>query len=262
MDYASFAVSIAQGAGDVLLGRHGTLQTLEWKIVNNFKTESDDVSDAFIRGAIERAFPEHGILSEETKNKVTPSRYVWVVDPLDGTIPYSRFIGRRGINDHFSVSIGLCKDGHPIVGVIWQPLRRELFVAGESRGAFCNDRPIRVSDDDDVHHAIVGGDPGKAPGRTRFALEVEAKLAVDDGVLCITQHGCATVSLCCVADGRMNAYAATRLEPWDMAAAVCISREAGAKVTTLKGKEWVLGDESIFVANPALHAKLLEMLRK
>lgn len=262
MDYASFAVSIAEKAGVILMKRHGALQALEWKLINNLKTAVDDESDAFIREAIERAFPEHGILSEETRDKVTASPYVWVEDPLGGTIPFSRFIGRCGINDHFSVSIGLCLDGEPIVGAINQPLRRELFVAQAGRGAFCNDRPIRVSDDDDIHHAIVGLDPGKAPGRARLALEVEAKLVTDDGVLCVTQHGCATVSLCCVADGRMNAYAATRLEPWDMAAAVIICREAGARVTTLEGKEWTLGDESILVANSALHAKLLAMLRK
>ena len=254
-----FAVQTALGAGRVLRGRHGEALGLEWKLVNNFKTEVDDVSDRFIRAAIEREFPDHGILSEEDDPKAARSEYTWVVDPLDGTIPYT-----RGISDHFSVCIALCRGRTPVVGVIHCPLRDggsgETYIAEERMGACANGKWISVSLDTDIHHAIVGLDPGKAPGRRRLPLDIESKLVGDDGVLCVSQHICASVSLALVASGKMNAYAATRLEPWDMAAAVVICRGAGAKVTDLAGKEWELGDESILVANPILHQKILTML--
>lgn len=237
----------------------------------------DDESDRYIRAEIGKRFPDHGILSEEDDPKNLQAEYVWVIDPLDGTIPYA-----RGISDHFSVCIALCRCLVPILGVIYCPLRHlgrgEFYFARHGAGSFvvtdvissalagfglsrARKRKIRVSGDDDIHHAIVGLDPGKAPGRTRLPLEVETKLVGDDGVLCVSQHICASVSMALVAAGKMNAYAAARLEPWDMAAATVICREAGAKVTALDGKEWELGDESILIANPVLHGKLLDLLK-
>lgn len=217
----------------------------------------DDESDAFIRGEIERTFPDHGILSEELAPKITKSPYTWVYDPLDGTLPYA-----SGINDHFSVSIALLEDGVPIVGVIYAPKRQELYVGERGKGATLNGTPIRVSTETDVNHVIMGLESGKE-GKDFSRIELAdpyRKLLGKDGIAADLKHGCASVPLCLVASGRLHAYAAMWLEVEDAAAAEVILPEAGAIVTTLDGRKRRLGDRSILAANPILHQKLLKRI--
>ena len=254
MDFKTFAVGTALAAGQQILKRHyGRLHTLTWKEINNFKNEVDDESDRFIRQAIEREFPDHRILSEEMVPKETGSLFTWVVDPLDGTLPYT-----TGISDVFSVCIGLCDGLTPIVGVIFCPKRDELYVAERGQGATLNGQPIGVTAESKITHVLMGMDCGK-PDRMELDRRC-ARLLVNDGIVAHLKHGCASVPLCLVASGRLHAYAALRLLPWDMAAAVVINRAAGARVTDIEGKEWKLGDSSILSANPELHAKILERI--
>lgn len=258
MDFLTFAIQTARTAGDEILMRHySEVQTLDWHTRTNFKTAVDDESDRFIRAEIERAFPAHGILSEETADKVTQSRYLWVVDPLDGTLPYT-----TGINDHFSVSIALLKDEVPIVGVVYAPGRGELYAAEDGDGAFLNDQPIRVSDETNLNHVIMGLDSGKE-GKDFRRLELAGpyqKLLGPDGIAADLKHGCASVPLALVATGKLHAYAAMWLEPEDTAAAVVLIREAGGLVTTRQGLGRHFRDRSILAANPVLHSKLLERI--
>lgn len=259
-DYREFAISIAKEAGELIMKSYGKIKSLDWNARTHFKTKVDDASDRLIRQRIREFCPEHSIYSEEGENLDTGSEYKWVCDSLDGTIPYT-----LGITDHFSVAIALVKGKTPILGVINAPKRKELYVAEQGKGAFCNNKPIRVSLEDNISHVIMGLDAGKETEhfkRTSLA-EYCKKVLAPDGITCFVCSGCASVPLCLVASGKLHAYMALSLEPWDMAAAVIINRETGAKVTNFNdGKEWKLGNESILVANPKLHSKLYSFLKK
>lgn len=253
MDFKEFAVQTALGAGKILMRHYGRRQRMSWKTLTNYKTAVDDESDLYIRREIKRKYPSHQIISEEFKPKKTGSKYMWVEDPLDGTLPYS-----TQANDNFSVNIALCRGLTPIVGVTWMPKRNQLFVAELGRGATLNGVRIRVSKEKNPNHALLGGD---------LCRDIDPKYLVNygrllgkNGVVCQFAHGCASVPIALTAAGQIHGYWALKLLPWDMAPGVIINREAGARVTTIEGKEWQLGDPSILTANPALHAKLLARL--
>ncbi|MFH1331861.1 MAG: inositol monophosphatase family protein [archaeon] len=253
MKYKEFAIKVALDAGKLLMDNYGKIQSLEYKLKTNFKIGVDCQSDNLIRKAIVENFPEHNIYSEENNPREKQSEFSWVIDPLDGTLPFT-----YRISDHFSVAISLVNKKTPILGVIYAPKRGELYVAEKGKGAFCNDLPIKVSSVTDVNKAMVALDYGKFM-RQRIA-DYHRRLLSDDGVTYPFTYGCASVSLALVAAGKLDGYLALKLEPWDMAAGVILNREVGSKVTTIDGKDWQFGDESILAANPSLHRKLLEVL--
>lgn len=157
MDHLTqFATDVAQSAGRLPMDHYGHMQSLEYKLKTNFKTRVDDLSDQLIRETIIRRFPSHSIYSEEQDTRLRGSEFIWVVDPLDGTVPYS-----YGTSDHFAVSIALLRDSRPLLGVICAPLRKELYVAERGRGATCNNRPLRVNPVHDLNRALLASDCGK-----------------------------------------------------------------------------------------------------
>lgn len=259
MNYKDFAISTAKEAGLILMSNYGKMQELEWNAKQHFRTEVDRMNDELIRKRIKEDFPGHNIYSEENKGINRNSEFSWVFDPLDGTIPY-----RYGTTDHFSVCIALAFRKTPILGVIYAPKREELYYAEQGKGAFCNNKKISVSLEENINNVIMGLDGGKETRffkRANIASYIE-RLYSPDGITCFLASGCASVPLALTASGKLHAYIALSLEPWDMAAAVVLNREAGAKVTDINGKEWELGDASILVANPILHEKLLGLLKQ
>lgn len=257
-NYLKFAIETALLAGNAVLMRYyGKMQELEWNAKQHFRTEVDKMSDKLIRKTIKENFPDHNIYSEEDKAINQGSELSWYVDPLDGTVPY-----RYGITDHFSVCIALIKGKNPIIGAVYAPKRQELYYAEQGRGAFCNNYPISLSLEENINKVIMGLDGGKETKsfkRKNLARFIE-KIYSPNGITCFTASGCASVPLCLTASGKLHAYMALSLEPWDMAAAVIINKEAGGRVTNLKGKEWNINEESILISNPKLHAKLLDLL--
>lgn len=257
--YRDFAVSVAREAGTLLMRNYGKMQTLEWKLRTNFKTQVDDESDKLINDRIKNAFPKHSIYSEELSDREKGSEYKWVVDPLDGTIPYT-----YGFCDHFSVCLSLVKGRTPIVGVIYAPLRDELYTAVEGKGAFLNNERIKVSLEESLNHAVLSCGPGKEIPQFKRVdqIEYEKKLYSENGAVIAINTGCASVPLAFVARGLIHGCVYPNLEPWDMAAGVVINREAETKVTNIKGEDWKLGDSSLIVANPALHKKIMDLLNR
>lgn len=246
-----FAIEVATKAGKIISGFYERRMEQVWTGRSHFKTAADDASEALIREMIHARYPDHNIWSEEGGRSDKGSRYTWVWDAVDGTIPMF-----TGICDHFTVCGALCLGREPILGVANAVKRGEMYVAERGSGAYCNDRPIRVSDETLISHVIMGFDSGKH-NRAAHLPFLERAMQLD-GITCPMMSGCASVPLLLVASGVMHAYLATSLEPEDMAAAVPIIREAGGKVTNLEGSEWKLGDVSILAANHALHEKLGE----
>jgi myo-inositol-1(or 4)-monophosphatase len=256
--YLEFAISTSKEAGKIVMDNYGKFQKLNWDKKTNFKIELDNKIDQFIRKKIRKNFPGHNIYSEEEKFLDNKSNFSWVIDPLDGTIPYT-----FEISDHFSISICLVENKTPILGVIFAPKRNELYYAEINKGAFCNDIKIKTSSNDNINQVLMGIDHGKSSGnyqRDSISKYISILLK-EDGISNQFNSACSTVPLCLTAKGNMNAFLSPSLEPWDMAAAVIINREAGNKVTNLEGKEWELGHTSILVANPNLHNLLLNLIK-
>jgi myo-inositol-1(or 4)-monophosphatase len=257
-NFEQFASKVAKEAGALIMSVRDNIKPSEWKLQTNFKTEADDLSDKFIREAIAEKYPDHGILSEENKDKIGSSEYVWVIDPLDGTIPFT-----SKISNHFGVAISLVKNNEPLVGVFFAPAFGEdkkgvLYSAIKGQGAFANGKQIRCSDIDNLNHATLAFDYGKLD-RSKINLLIE-KLLVDDGVTYLTAYGGCSASMAQVAEGNLYGYFALKNEPWDMAATSIICKEAGCKVTNINGEEWTMLDESIVAISPNISNQFFEKI--
>lgn len=250
-----FAERIARRAGDEILMRHrrAVKAHYTWDERTHAKTKADGESDAFLRGQVAARYPDHGIVSEETHDKIAASPWQWVIDPLDGTVVFA-----SGSSNYFAVCIGICEGRTPVAGVIYAPERDELYRAVRGRWPTLNGNPFAPKPLDDIDRAFVALEYGKPPGRIRAAGIVARFL--ERGVGTIFTANCASVSLARTASGVYHAFVGPYLEPWDMAAAVPICRGAGLQVTTLEGKEWELGDESILAAHPDIHERLRERI--
>lgn len=254
-EFQKFAITLAKRAGSIAIEKYDLRQRIirrKWQ--TDITIVLDKRLDTLIRQSISRRYPEHAIISEETKAKSVTSPWRWVVDPLDGTSTY-----KSHTTHLFTVSIGLCYGATPVMGVIYAPARKELFTARTDTNATCNGLPIGVSRVSDINQAIVAIEFGKSSRQEN--LTFQHRLLAPDGARYTVTPGCATMGMMFVASGGFNAFFSLNLEPWDMAAAVVIARQAGAVVTDHEGKEWELGqgERSILIANPALHRKLLTL---
>ncbi len=241
----TFARKIAKECGKKLIDYRKQINPSEWKLATNFKTTADDWCDNYIRQAIKNKFPTHGIISEEDEPFDAENKYLWVVDPLDGTIPYT-----FKFSNHYGVAIALVKNNQPLLGVFYAP---ELdsngqtieYFAMKGKGAYANNKKIKCVDLDNLNHAFISCDYNKLE-RNKI-LKFTKKLLADDGVGYITTYACCTAPMAMVAEGKLHGYFSLKLEPWDMAATSIICREAGCDVKNIKGENWTLKDESIVV---------------
>jgi len=248
----NIAIKVARHAGQLIirqLPRRDSIPVHE-KANMDFATEVDTAVEREIQRDLKRAFPDHAFLGEET-GQTGKSPYLWVVDPLDGT---SNFI--HGI-PHFSVSIALLDRGEPILGVVFDPLRDELFSAEKGRGALLNDRRLRVGQRRELNSALLL--TGFAP---RVRDQLATQLAITGEFLAnaedIRRSGSAALDLAWIACGRADGYYETGVKPWDVAAGTLLVREAGGQVTDYRGGNDFMQTGQIVAAN--MH--LAEVMRK
>ena len=245
---------LARQAGEILRLGYGREHQVDYKDDINLVTEVDHQSEAFLLGEIQRLFPGHRIVSEEIG--LVPGREAdqWYVDPLDGTVNYAHGI------PFFTVSIAYARDGVVTLGVVYDPMRDELFAAERGQGARCNGRSLRVSTVTELPRSLlVTGFPYDAWSTPNDNLEFYGRFArMTQGV---RRLGSAALDLCYVAAGRFEGYWELSLNPWDVAAGGLIAAEAGAVVTNLEGMQDILKPPcSLLAAPPVLHAKMLEIL--
>ena len=190
-------------------------------------TEMDRASEALIVSAIRARRPDDGIVGEEGADITGTSGVQWLVDPIDGTTNY--LYGHPG----FAVSIAAARDGEVVAGVVHDALHRDVFAAARGRGATRNGEPIHASSQHDPQTTLVGTGFSYEPERRQrqAAVLVDVLPRVRD----IRRMGAASVDLCSVACGRLDAYYERGLSPWDLAAGVLIAEEAGAAVGDLRG---------------------------
>ena len=221
--------------------------------VNNLVTEADHASEKAILSVIQKKFPDHQILAEESGKLVQDSTYKWIIDPIDGTVNFAQGIPLN------CVSIGIEYAGEIILGAVYNPHLNEFFVAEKGKGATLNENPIRVSDKTEtIKSCLVTGFPYTYINETNGPIEVFERF-VRKGVS-VRRLGSAAIDLCWVACGRLDGFFEQKLEPWDSAAGYLIVEEAGGKVTDFTGQKYSVYQHKILATNGKIHGEMLEVI--
>ncbi len=216
-------------------------------------TDADRASEDIIMGAIAREFPGHDILTEETETEGSGSRWLWVVDPLDGTINFAHGF------PHFCVSIALMDEARLFAGMIYDPLKKERFCAVQGRGAFLNGKRIRVSGAEklDVSVVATGFPYDRAYSPDNNVAEFSRVVTRVQGM---RRAGSAALDLAYVACGRLDGFWELKLKPWDQAAGMLLVTEAGGKVSDREGRPTDIHTQSVLATNGLIHDALAAAL--
>lgn len=253
--YREIALKAAQKAGKIL--KEGLRNEVEifYKGDLNLVTNIDTRSEKAIVDLIGRDFPDHQIMAEEGQGQKNPSPYRWIIDPLDGTTNYAhRF-------PFFCVSIALEIKGKVVLGVVYDPVRKELFFAERGKGAFLNDRPMTVSSVKSLDKSLLV---------TGFAYDIRNHpennfihfLNFSMRAQAVRRTGSAALDLCYVAAGRFDGFWELKLNPWDTAAGALILTEAGGKVSSFSGNPFSVYEREILATNRHLHSEMIQVLKK
>src|SRR5262245_33357824 len=250
-------VAAARKAGRGLARDFGEVQNLQVSVKGpgNFVSAADHKAEETLFRELARARPGYGFLMEE-RGVVdgADKSHRWIVDPLDGTTNFLHGIPL------FAVSIGLEREGQLVAGLIYCPVTNEIFTAEKGKGAFLNDRRLRVANRKTLADAVVStGIPNRGrPGHARFLAEAAATMQVVTG---IRRTGAAAIDLAWTAAGRFDAYWEYGIGPWDMAAGIVLVREAGGFVSGIDGRSDIFEADGILAGNSAIHAELLALLK-
>jgi len=248
-----FAIHIAREAGKLLRDNLGRKIEINHKSRIDLVTEIDLASEQLIKEMIQSHFPKHQILAEEGGAQGGQSQYKWIIDPLDGTTNYAHGY------PCFAVSIAIERAGEVIAGVVYDPMRDELFAAERGSGATLNNRPIHVSDTDKLSQALlVTGFPYDI--RTTKRNNIDNFISFMMNAQAVRRDGSASLDLCYVACGRFDGFWEIGLNPWDSAAAHLIILEAGGVVTRFDGSEFSIYGNETLATNGLIHAEMMNQL--
>jgi len=269
--FLNTAIRAARKAGDIIaraVERPDTFEITE-KGHNDFATNVDRQAESAIIDIIRKAYPHHHILAEESGKSEGSHRanatsllesthdITWIIDPLDGT---TNFI--HGL-PHFAVSIAIQQGAQIEHGVIYDPIRQELFSATRGAGAQLNDRKIRVSRHPNIEAALLSIHFKQTPTQT-ISIETLAYLfdSLQSRVAGLRRSGSATLDLAYVAAGRLDGSCEWGLQPWDVAAGSLLVQEAGGMVTDPRGQDTYLSSGNIVATNPKLLFQLLDLIKQ
>ena len=254
-DLKEYATEIAREAGIFLKNKLHSAHTINYKGDINLVTEADKISEEMITSRIKSLFPDHDILAEEFTDIESGSDYRWIIDPLDGTTNYAHGF------PFFCVSLALERANTMILGVVYDPMRNEMFVAEKGEGSFLNERKIHVTDT----HSII-----KSLLATGFPYDIQRdsdnNLNYFNTMIlkaqAIRRAGSAALDLAYVAAGRFDGFWELKLNPWDIAAGWLLVEEAGGLVTDIGGKDYYLESSSILASNGRIHTEMIDALNK
>lgn len=251
--YLREAKIAAQKAGKMLKENATSIREIRYKGAVNLVTDYDTRSQKIIFDHLFRCFPEHDFLAEEGLCEEKGSEFRWIFDPIDGTTNFAHSF------PVFCVSIALEWENEIILGVIYDPMREELFSATKGSGVFLNEKKIRVSEIRDLDKSLLS---------TGFPYDIRESENnnIDHFINLITRSqavrrcGSAAIDLCYVACGRFDGFWELKLFPWDVAAGALIVNEAGGRVTDFKNKEFDIFGKECLATNGLIHDQMVDVL--
>ncbi len=253
--FLDVAIRAARSAGRFIVENMGRISTadVDIKQASDFVTYVDRESERMIIEAIRQEFPGHTILAEESLRE--KGEYLWIIDPLDGTTNYIHGYPM------FAVSIALKHDNRIEVGVVFDPLRDELFTAISGKGAYLNGRPIGVSGINDIGGSLL---TTGFPFRKKEMIDLYLRLfrRLFNRVSDIRRAGSAALDLAHLACGRCDGFFELGLSPWDVAAGGLLIKEAGGIVTDFGGGDGYIDTGNIVASSPAIHGEILKEVRE
>jgi myo-inositol-1(or 4)-monophosphatase len=253
-DFLATATEAALQAGAIQKTRYGQTLEIHHKGEIDIVTEVDRACEQAVLTLIRARFPDHDIVTEETALDRTGSRYVWYVDPLDGTTNFAHAY------PFFCASVALTVDGQAVAGAVYDCLKEELFTAERGVGAFLNGQRLRVSGATAlIDSLLVTGFPYDLRADPAHALRLFH--AFIPHAQAIRRDGAAALDLAYVAAGRVDGFFEERLNPWDMMAGALMVEEAGGRVSRFDGSAPGLRADQVVAAGPALQALMLDVLR-
>ena len=250
----NIGIRAARAAGSVMMRYLDRLDTISVsaKAANDFVSEVDRESERVVIDVIRRSYPGHAILGEESGRHGGDEEFCWVIDPLDGTTNYIHGFPQ------FAVSIALMHRGRPDQGVVFDPLRQEMFTASRGAGAQLDGRRMRVSRRG-LNGALLGtGFPFSELAALEAYLET-MKVFVPH-TAGIRRAGAAALDLAYVAAGRLDGFWEFGLKPWDLAAGALLVQEAGGLVSDMRGDDGHFDSGDVVAANPRVHAAMIKAL--
>jgi myo-inositol-1(or 4)-monophosphatase len=249
------AIAAARAAGELLWEEWGTAHQIRHKGPADLVTEMDQQAQDLIASMLREPFPAYGLMGEEGDGQFVSDNPRWLVDPLDGTTNYARGY------PFFAVSIALERDDEIVLGVVYNPVLDELFVAEQGGGATLNGNPIHVSTRNDLGESLLAsGFPYNA--WTSQADNGQEWQRFIKRALSLRSDGSAALDLCHVAMGRIDGFWELELGPWDMAAGALIVQESGGKVSQVNGDPFTPYGRGLLASNGHLHAEMLAVLRE
>src|ERR1700730_10882616 len=251
---ANAALKAARG----LIRDFGEVEQLQVSVkgAGEFVSTADLKAERTLKTELKRARPGYAMLFEEGGAEAgSDPRHRWIVDPLDGTTNFLHGI------PHFAISIALERDGDIVAGVIYEPIRNEMYWAEKGLGAYVNDRRLRVSARRHLGEAVIGtGMPFGA--RADPGIYVAPLAAVMRATAGIRRTGSAALDLAYVAAGRFDGFWEFGLSPWDIAAGIILVREAGGYLSDLTGGHEMLVSGDVLAANDHLHLPLASLIKE
>ena len=253
----NFAIQVARDAGNLLVQRLGAAQITNKGDID-LVTEADIAAEELIIDRIRSHYPLHGILAEESGEAIqegsSRSEWKWIIDPLDGTTNYAHGY------PCFCVSIGVEHAGALEIGVVYDPMRNEMFAAERGQGATLNERRIRVSNVEELNSAMmctgfpydVRTRPDFARDFTNFTLHAQA----------VRRDGSAALDLAYVACGRFDGFWEDGLNTWDIAAGALLVSEAGGRITNFENEPLDIYTKKVVASNGRVHDEMLRLLRR
>lgn len=265
--FTAVAINCAAKAGEWIKTKLGNHTSLSLKYsAQDLVTEVDKGAEMMIRNLVQTHFPDHSFLGEEgvepgpeastrALQSVRDAEYLWVVDPLDGTTNFVHSF------PFFSVSIALAHRGEVIVGVVYDPIRDELFVAEKGKGAYVRGRRMGVSSEQSLRESLIATG---FPADQNYALPLNMKglQALVPQVRNIRSGGSAALHMAYVAAGRLSGFWELGLNAWDLAAGSLLVTESGGRITDIKGNPYDLGVRHVVASNSHIHDEFLHALQQ
>jgi myo-inositol-1(or 4)-monophosphatase len=256
-ELGSFATKLAKEAGRLsIVLREKPLELQTKRSASDLVTFVDKYIEEYLINEILKKYPDHGVIGEEGtfKKDISNTETVWIIDPIDGT---TNFVHDRG---HYAISIAIVHKDIELIGIVYDPIHDELFYGEKDKGAFYNDKKIEITSKSSIQESLIGVIMFWDNPKTKEQMDSRIiKLARDSRGLRI--NGCASLDICHVALGRLDAYISAILQPWDFAGGKIFLEQAGGLVTHIGGdKINIKSQGSIVACNPGIQKKLLSIL--